>query len=151
MIDDVKVDFPSNFETYDPQKNDKTFSTKNGIAGKIEFEHRLIPRYKGEYEIKGVDFCYFNPKTKSYKTITTKPIVMNVLKGSGNDNSYISSDELKSNANSQLNPIIPTTELQKNEDLSFNKWLFIFLILIPIIGLGGYFVMLIILLLFQLF
>jgi predicted solute-binding protein len=43
-----------------------------------------------------------------------------------------------------LNPIIPTTELQKNEDLSFNKWLFIFLILIPIIGLGGYFVMLII-------
>ena len=144
LIDDVKVDFPSNFETYDPQKNDKTFSTKNGIAGKIEFEHLLIPRYKGEYEIKGVEFCYFNPKTKSYKTITTKPIVVNVLKGSGNDNSYISSDELKSNASSQLNPIISTTELKENEDLPFNKWLFIFLILIPIIGLGGYFVMLII-------
>lgn len=144
LIDDVKVDFPSNFETYDPQKNDKTFSTKNGIAGKIEFEHLLIPRYKGEYEIKGVNFCYFNPKTKSYKTITTKPILVNVLKGSGNDNSYISSDELKSNVSSQLKPIISTTELQENEDLPFNKWLFIFLILIPIIGLGGYFVMLII-------
>ncbi len=144
LIDDVKVDFPSNFETYDPQKNDKTFSTKNGIAGKIEFEHLLIPRYKGEYEIKGVDFCYFNPKTKSYKTITTKPIVVNVLKGSENDNSYISSDELKSNASSQLNPIISTTELEENENLPFNKLLFIFLILIPIIGLGGYFVMLII-------
>lgn len=144
LIDDVKVDFPSNFETYDPQKNDKTFSTKNGIAGKIEFEHLLIPRYKGEYEIKGVNFCYFNPKTKSYKTITTKPILVNVLKGSGNDNSYISSDVLKSNVSSQLKPIISTTELQENEDLPFNKWLFIFLILIPIIGLGGYFVMLII-------
>jgi hypothetical protein len=139
LIDDVKVDFPSNFETYDPQKNDKTFSTKNGIAGKIEFEHLLIPRYKGEYKIKGVDFCYFNPKTKSYKTITTKPIVVNVLKGTGNDNSYISSDELKSNASSQLNSIISTTELQENKNLPFNKWLFIFLILIPIIGLGGIF------------
>ena len=140
LIDEVEVKFPSNFETYDPQKNDKTFSTKNGIAGKVEFEHLLIPRYKGEYEIKGVDFCYFNPKTKTYKTITTKPIVINVLKGSGNDNSYISSDELKSNASSQLKPIISTTELKKDEEKPFNKWFFVTLLVLPVLALGGYFI-----------
>ena len=142
LIDGIEVEFPSNFETFDPQKNDKTFSTKNGIAGKIEFEHLLIPRYKGEYEIKGVDFSYFDPKTKTYNSITTKPITINVLKGTGDDNSYISSEELKNTSSNQLSDIIVSSELKQNKEVSFNKWLFIVLIAFPILGLLGFLIML---------
>ncbi|MDB2675260.1 BatD family protein [Flavobacteriales bacterium] len=142
LIDGIEVEFPSNFETFDPHKNDKTFSTKNGIAGKIEFEHLLIPRYKGEYEIKGVDFSYFDPKTKTYNSITTKPITINVLKGTGDDNSYISSEELKNTSSNQLSDIIVSSELKQNKEVSFNKWLFIVLIAFPILGLLGFLIML---------
>lgn len=144
LIDGIKVDFPSNFETYDPQKNDKTFSTNNGIAGKVEFEHLLVPRYKGEYEIKGVDFCYFNPKTKKYNTIKTKPITIQVQKGKENDNSYISSEELKNSSNSQLKNIFNSSNLIPNEKNSFNKWLFIILLTVPVLGLLSFFIMLLI-------
>jgi len=142
LIDGIEVEFPSNFETFDPQKNDKTFSTKNGIAGKIEFEHLLIPRYKGEYEIKGVDFSYFDPKTKTYNSITTKPITINVQKGTGDDNSYISSEELKNTSSNQLSDIIVSSELKQNKEVSFSKWLFIVLIAFPILGLLGFLIML---------
>ena len=142
LIDGIEVEFPSNFETFDPQKNDKTFSTKNGNAGKIEFEHLLIPRYKGEYEIKGVDFSYFDPKTKTYNSITTKPITINVQKGTGDDNSYISSEELKNTSSNQLSDIIVSSELKQNKEVSFSKWLFIVLIAFPILGLLGFLIML---------
>ena len=133
LIDNIPVNFPANFESYDPQKKDKTFNTKNGIAGKIEFEHLLIPRYKGEYSIDGVSFSYFNPRSKTYKTITTESLVINVLKGENNENAYVTSEELKNSNSKGFISIKETTELSSIDKSSFNKWLFIALMLIPLL------------------
>lgn len=133
LIDNIPVNFPANFESYDPQKKDKTFNTKNGIAGKIEFEHLLIPRYKGEYSIDGVSFSYFNPRSKTYKTITTESLVINVLKGENNENAYITSEELKNSNSKGFISIKETTELSSIDKSSFNQWLFIALMLIPLL------------------
>jgi hypothetical protein len=133
LIDNIPVNFPANFESYDPQKKDKTFNTKNGIAGKIEFEHLLIPRYKGEYSIDGVSFIYFNPRSKTYKTITTESLVINVLKGENNENAYVTSEELKNSNSKGFISIKETTELSSIDKSSFNQWLFIALMLIPLL------------------
>ena len=133
LIDNIPVNFPANFESYDPQKKDKTFNTKNGIAGKIEFEHLLIPRYKGEYSIDGVSFSYFNPRSKTYKTITTESLVINVLKGENNENAYVTSEELKNSNSKGFISIKETTELSSIDKSSFNQWLFIALMLIPLL------------------
>jgi len=142
LIDNIPVNFPANFESYDPQKKDKTFSTKNGIAGKIEFDHLLIPRFKGQYTIEGVDFSYFNPRSKTYKNITTKPIVINVLKGENNENAYITSEELKNSSSKSFVSIKETTELKLNYKKSFNNWLFIILMVIPLLAVISYFIFL---------
>jgi hypothetical protein len=133
LIDNIPVNFPANFESYDPQKKDKTFNTKNGIAGKIEFEHLLIPRYKGEYSIDGVSFSYFNPRSKTYKTITTESLVINVLKGENNENAYVTSEELKNSNSKGFISIKETTKLSSINKSSFNQWLFIALMLIPLL------------------
>ena len=133
LIDNIPVNFPANFESYDPQKKDKTFNTKSGIAGKIEFEHLLIPRYKGEYSIDGVSFSYFNPRSKTYKTITTESLVINVLKGENNENAYVTSEELKNSNSKGFISIKETTELSSIDKSSFNQWLFIALMLIPLL------------------
>ena len=141
LIDNIPIDFPSNFEAYDPQKKDKTFSTKSGIAGSVEFEHLLIPRYKGEYTIEGVGFSYFNTKTKSYKSLKTQDITINVLKGENNENSYLSSEELQNNNNPQVfSTIKADTKLEQFNNSPFNKWLFIILVSIPILAVIAYFV-----------
>lgn len=135
LIDNIDVNFPPNFESYDPQKKDKTFSTKNGIAGKVEFNHLLIPRFKGEYIIDGIDFSYFNTKSKTYESIKTKAVTINVLKGENNENAYVTSEELKSQNSKDFISIKETTELQPMDDKPFNNRLFSIFMIIPFIGI----------------
>ncbi|MGC6470767.1 MAG: BatD family protein [Flavobacteriales bacterium] len=135
LIDNIPASFPQNFEAYDPQKKDKTFTTNSGIAGKIEFEHLLIPRYKGEYVIEGTEFSYFDTKSKKYNTLKTDPIIINVLKGKDGDESYFSSDELQASKSQQLKDIKPTTTLFQKDNRQFNLSILYILIILPIIAL----------------
>ena len=111
LIVNVPVSFPSNFETYDPQKKDKVFTSKSGYGGKVEFEHLLVPRFKGEYIIEKHDFCYFDPKAKDYKTISTEPITINVLKGKEDSEAYFSSEKLSESSSQKLRNIYNQTKL----------------------------------------
>ena len=87
LIDAPKIDFPSDFEIYDPKVIDKTSTTANGVSGHKEFDFLVIPRNKGTYNLPPITFSYFNPSTKKYKTITSEPININVLKGeAGSEN-----------------------------------------------------------------
>ena len=135
LIDKIPVEFSSNFDAFDPQKKDKTFTTNNGIAGKLEFEHLLIPRYKGNYTIEGVEFSYFNPKTKRYNTITTQEHSINVLKGQEKSNDYLSAEELNEFNQKEFSDIFSHSKLKKNQDKTINFWLILILVTIPIAGL----------------
>jgi len=83
LIESPAIKLPSDFETYDPKVNDKTKTTLNGVSGTKEFDYLVIPRHAGQFNIDPITFSYFNPSTKKYKTITSNPIVINVLKGDG--------------------------------------------------------------------
>lgn len=87
LVEAPLIDFPSDFEIYDPKVNDQTSTTSNGVSGYKEFDFLVIPRNKGTYKLDPISFSYFNPTTKKYKTITSDPININVLKGeAGSEN-----------------------------------------------------------------
>jgi hypothetical protein len=85
LIESPKIDFPQDFETYDPKVNDKISTTVSGVSGSREFDYLVIPRHAGKFLIDPISFSYFNSTTKKYSTITTNPIEINVLKSDGSE------------------------------------------------------------------
>jgi len=51
------------------------------MAGTISDSYTLVPQFKGTYPIPPISFSYFDLKTKTYKTITSDDIVINVKNG----------------------------------------------------------------------
>lgn len=76
-----KLNVPSSLEMYEPEKNDKIRTTLNGMQGSRNESYTLVPQYKGKYPIPSISFSYFDLKTKSYKQIRSKEIVIDVLNG----------------------------------------------------------------------
>jgi len=95
LIDIPTIAFPSDFETYDPKINDNIKTTTVGVSGSKEFDYLVIPRHPGKFKLDPVLFSYFDPSSKKYKTITSDPIEINVLKadGSASDNVVYSSSK----------------------------------------------------------
>ena len=83
LIDIPEISFPSDFETYDPKINDNIKTTTNGVSGSKEFDYLVIPRHAGQFKLDPVVFTYFDPATRKYRTITSEPIEINVLKADG--------------------------------------------------------------------
>lgn len=92
LINTPEVDFPQDFETYDPKVENKFSLTRNGLSGKKFVEYLAIPRHAGTFTIPSVEFSYFDLKSQSYKTLTTESYELNVAKGEGG-----SSEQLISN------------------------------------------------------
>lgn len=99
LIKTPEVNFPVDFEIYDP-KVDNNFSVKtNGLSGSKTIEYLAIPRHAGVYVIPSVKFSYFDVKSKSYKTLETESYTLNVAKGKNSSNetvaSFVSKEDLK--------------------------------------------------------
>ena len=75
------IDFPLDFEVYDPKENKNVSTSVNGMSGNVSFEYVIIPRYSGDYKIPAVKYSYFDPKSKSYKAIVGKEYNIHVRKG----------------------------------------------------------------------
>lgn len=74
-----KTEFPSAFEVFDPEHKEQVNTPLSGMNGKISDKYTIIPQFKGKYTIKPIEFTYFDLGTKSYKTITSKEVTINVL------------------------------------------------------------------------
>ncbi len=135
LIDEIPIEFPNDFEVYDPQLTDKSFNSKNGISGKRIFEHLLIPRYQGTYTIPTVEFVYFNTKSKNYETLQTKSFDIKVSKGKGDEGSYRPAEELQESTNNRLHGIKKSASWQKKDNFDLlSSWWYWLVVLLPIIG-----------------
>ena len=72
---------PNALEMYDPVHDEKVTTSLAGMSGKISDKYTIIPQYKGKYAIKPMEFSYFDLNSGSYKTITSKEIMIDVLDG----------------------------------------------------------------------
>jgi len=86
LINAPKIDFPPDFEVYDPEIKDNIKTDYNGSAGKKTFDYLIIPRHSGEFKLKLFEFSYFDLNTKQYKTISADPIHFFVEKGDEEEN-----------------------------------------------------------------
>lgn len=81
LIPDLAVQFPADFEIYDPKVSTNTRKKSSGVSGYKIFEYTLIPRSAGTYDIPPASFNFFNPKTKRYEYKTTDAYQIQVEKG----------------------------------------------------------------------
>lgn len=81
LLDDPKVKFPVDFETFEPKIINNIKTNSSGISGKKKFEYIAIPRVGGEYTINPVTLNYFNPADKKYHSISTRAENIVVSKG----------------------------------------------------------------------
>jgi hypothetical protein len=90
LIGNPEVKFPADFEEYDPKEENNYSLTANGLSGSKTIEYLAIPRQPGTYTIPAVEFSYFDPTTKSYKTLKSESYELTVEKGKGNADQVIS-------------------------------------------------------------
>ena len=98
---------PSALEMYDPAHTENVQTPVTGMTGKISDKYTIIPQFKGKYTIKPMEFSYYDLASKSYKTITSKEITIDVAEG---DATFVANTP---SANKQA--------IQKKEVFQYNK------------------------------
>ncbi|MEE3415397.1 BatD family protein [Segatella bryantii] len=83
LIKQPVVNFPKDFDTYDPKVTDKTKLTANGLEGNMVYDFMAVPRNQGTYTIPSVTFTYYDVTQNAYKTIKTQPFTIHVERGDG--------------------------------------------------------------------
>jgi len=81
LLKDLNVNFPVDFEKYDPKVVDSIKEQVTGVSGTRFYNYLLIPRHAGDYKIDPLKFSYFNPNTGKYVSLETKPFDVKVAKG----------------------------------------------------------------------
>lgn len=136
MLATPTPDFPEDFEKFDPKVNNSLKTTLGGVIGSRTFEYLVIPRYAGEFQIPAVIIPYFDPKTKSYKTLSSQPFTINVSKGEGDDNrtvvsNFTSKEDVKFIGQDIRYINTDALKLKKSNAFLFGSTQFWLLLLIP--------------------
>ena len=85
LLKNPEVVFPNDFEVYDPKIDNSIKTTTVGSSGTKKIEYMAIPRYAGDFEIPAIQFSYFEPKSGTYKTLSSEPFKLHVEKGEGGE------------------------------------------------------------------
>jgi uncharacterized membrane protein len=83
LMGDPVVDFPSEFDVYDPIITNKYKLTSKGFAGEKIYEYVVTPRTAGTYTIPAARFVYFDTSTGNYRSVESKEHTIEVEKGAG--------------------------------------------------------------------
>jgi len=133
------VNVSSDFEKYEPKITQK-ISRKGGVvSGSKTFEYILIPRHPGKQRIKPIEFSYFDLKSKTYKTLRTDEIVIDVAKGPEEFialGSGLSKEEVKL-LGQDIRFIKTITSFRKKGSYFYNSSGFLVLSFLPLILLGA--------------
>ncbi len=89
---------PSSVEKYDPEYKENVKTNITGMYGNILDTYTLVPQFKGKYPISPVEFVFFDPKTREYKSVFSNEIMIDVLEGPASYSSDNSKQVLSNNA-----------------------------------------------------
>lgn len=76
-----EINVPNTLEVYEPERSEKIKTTLTGTQGSIEEYYTIVPQYQGKYPIPQIQFSFFNPKMKTYKTLSSKELIVDVYEG----------------------------------------------------------------------
>ncbi|MDA0303681.1 MAG: BatD family protein [Bacteroidetes bacterium] len=69
FIQEPKLNWPSEFEVFDPEVNDRINITEQGESGSRTFRYVVIPRSPGTYQIPTIEGTWFNYLKRTYQTL----------------------------------------------------------------------------------
>lgn len=79
-----KLQLPSALEVYEPEVEQKVATTLSGMQGSVLNNYTVVPSFQGKYPIPAVSFNYFDPKSKTYKVLQSKELLIDVIEGPTN-------------------------------------------------------------------
>jgi hypothetical protein len=132
LIEALNIQFPEDFEVYDPKISEKIF--EGGLKRSVKtFEYLLIPRYKGKYTIPSTNLIIYNPISSKYETKKSRQHQLII-------NTSLNNEEEKSLRNQQIvkttqediNYISTKTNLKPIGEKTIPKKLFYVLLFLPI-------------------
>ena len=89
LIKQPVVNFPKDWDKYDPKVTDKTKLTSNGLEGNMIYDILAVPRNPGHYTIPPIELTYYDTSLNQYKTIKTQSFEIEVAKGDGSRSSVV--------------------------------------------------------------
>ncbi len=102
QIDAPTVQFPTDFEIYDPEVKENIKLGSNGLSGFKEFQYLVIPRHHGQFEIPPIEFNFFDPTKGKYVSIKSDAFRINVLKPDGGQSDRTVSNNVVAKENVEL-------------------------------------------------
>lgn len=136
LVGNPIMDFPSEFEVYDPIIDNKFSLKTNGFSGEKVFEYVITPRASGTYTIPAARFIYFDPLSDSYKTIESESYTVNVEKGkeqSAPTATYIGKETSKVLASDIRHIKLGTKNISKGKSDFFASTTYYLLYIIPLV------------------
>lgn len=100
LVNAPGVTWPKGLEGFESKSSERLDNFSVPIKGEKIFTYPFTADHAGNYTIPAIDFSYFDVKTQSYKTLTTKPLELNVEKGNGHPNIANLHSENKKNTTS---------------------------------------------------
>ncbi|MEG1643890.1 MAG: BatD family protein [Bacteroidales bacterium] len=141
-IKDPSVEFPADFEVYDPKTDVSLKTTLSGVEGVRTVEYTAIPRSAGEFTIRPVHFSYFDINTKTYKTLTTQGYTLNVEKGkdgAGTNIANFTEKEALKMLNQDIRYIKSgNLNLEKSPEPFYGMWQYWLYYILPILAFAIY-------------
>ena len=143
-IPDLTV--PSSIEKYEPEYTDNVKTNIKGMYGSISNTYTLVPQFKGKFPISPIEFVYFDPLKKTYKSIKSSQTIIDVIEGPNSFNSNNNDIPLNNNFNNISSSRTQFKFINTNPNLvSIEPYVFIYsnyfyiLLFLPVIFFIGLF------------
>ena len=101
------IHWPEGVEVFEPSVKDTFNKQQVPLAGQREFTYIFVSNKPGFYTLPPVSFSFFDIKTKTYKTTSTKPIKIFISAKSKTDNRPVVSREPEKSNNQSRWWLIP--------------------------------------------
>lgn len=120
-LGNVELNFPDEFDQFDPEIVDRTKVSRSGVNGKIEYNFVLIPKHHGNYEVPGYSFSYFDLASMRMEHLSTDDFNITVEKRDGE--SIEPSKNLVEATETDIRYISESSpDLFTSEDFLFGTW-----------------------------
>ncbi|MBP5398585.1 MAG: BatD family protein [Bacteroidales bacterium] len=80
LLEAPKVQFPPDFELYDPKVTENLDKASGSISGSRTWEFPFIPRSYGDFTLPAIDYAYYDISSKQYVSLKSAAIELYVEK-----------------------------------------------------------------------
>ena len=122
-IKEPVIDFPSEFEQYQPQSDINTHISGANMTGTQVIDYTFVPQSVGKFTIGADKFVYFNPESKEYVTLTTPSYNISVGQGAAVASSASVNKQSISSKNTDILHIkLGDLDLSHRHVYFYNSW-----------------------------